>query len=212
MKLSRQKSAKGKLILEIKDASEWFANTLRRLCIAEVPTLAIELVEIHKNDAITYDEILSHRLGLIPLTTDLAGYKLATEEEFESQEFLAQSSVKFTLHAKGPCVVHAKDLKGKDPKVKPVYGEMPIVKLLEGQEVELEATAVLGQGRRHAKWSPCHAYFRRLEEPKEGETATSFLFTLESWGQLSPEEIVESAIEQHNQQLKEFEKLLAEVK
>jgi DNA-directed RNA polymerase subunit D len=162
MKINKVK-AKGNLLeLEMKDTNDWYVNTLRRLMINEVPTMAIEVVSIHKNDSILYDEVLAHRLGLVPLTTDLSSYTLPTKEEMDTQEYLAQSSVKMTLEAKGPCIVYAKDLKSKDPKVKPVFPDTPITKLLDGQEISLEATAVLGTGKVHAKWSAGHVFYRKI--------------------------------------------------
>jgi DNA-directed RNA polymerase subunit D len=56
-----------------------FANALRRIMISEVPTMAIEWVDFKKNDSAMYDEILAHRLGLIPLTYDKKAYKLPEE-------------------------------------------------------------------------------------------------------------------------------------
>lgn len=162
MKLAKLKSKANVLELEMKDTQDWYANTLRRLMMHEVPTMAIESVEMHKNDSILYDEVLTHRLGLIPLTTDLSSYALPSKEEKESGDYLAQSSVKLTLEAKGPCIVFAKDLKSKDPKVKPVFPEMPIVKLLENQELNFEATAVMGIGKEHAKWSAGHVFYRKV--------------------------------------------------
>ncbi|KAL9124435.1 MAG: hypothetical protein Q9217_006234 [Psora testacea] len=55
------------------DAS--LANAFRRILIAEIPTLAIENVYIRANDSIIADEVLSHRLGQIPLTGPLSGLK-----------------------------------------------------------------------------------------------------------------------------------------
>jgi len=46
------------------------ANALRRILLAEVPTIAIETVYIYENTSIIQDEILSHRLGLIPIHAD----------------------------------------------------------------------------------------------------------------------------------------------
>lgn len=218
MKLAKTKAKGNFLDMEMHGTTDWYVNTLRRLMLSEVPVIAIELVEISKNDSVLYDEIIAHRLGLIPLTTDLSSYVLPTQEETDSQEYLAQSSCKLTLEAKGPCIVYAKDLKSSDPKVKPVYPEMPIAKLLEGQELRLIATAVMGKGRTHAKWSAGHVYYKRLglddtknEEQPEGPV-TDFEFHLESWGQLSTKEIVSAAVEEYNKQLKEFDTLVSEIK
>lgn len=54
-----------KFILSETDTS--IANTLRRIMIAEVPTLAIDLVEFHENSTVLNDEYIAHRLGLVPI-------------------------------------------------------------------------------------------------------------------------------------------------
>ena len=144
----------------VKGTTPAFANALRRTVIEDVPTMAIEDVEFRKNSSILYDEMIAHRLGLIPLTTDAKSYMLPEDVE-EDQRESARCKLTMTLKAKGPCVVYAKDIETKDPKVKPVYGDMPIVKLLKGQNIELECGAYLGKGKDHVKWSPGHIFYKQ---------------------------------------------------
>lgn len=257
MKLTTVLKEREHLVVLCEDASYAQMNTLRRLCMSDVPVMAIEAVEFTKNSGILYDEMVALRLGLLPLTTDLDSYSLPTPEERESGDYSAKASVKASLSAKGPCMVYAQDLSFKDPKVKPVYPDMPIVQLLEGQEIELVATAVLGLGRDHAKWSPGLAYYRQRPKIIISKTADAkaiatnlkdleldalsekggkltvdekkllltehagayedvssdlsveyvddaFVFVIESWGQLSPTTIINTAIERLQLQLKEF--------
>ena len=151
---------KGKLSFILKDSAPVYANTLRRLMIDEVPTMAIEEIEFQKNNSILYDEAIAHRLGLVPLKTDLKSYNLPDKCKCEGKG-CNRCQLKLVLKAtKGSGVVYASELKSKDPAIKPVFPEMPIVKLLKGQTLELEATAVLGRGREHMKWSACHAWYK----------------------------------------------------
>ena len=151
---------KGKLSFILKDSNPVYVNTLRRMMVDEVPTMAIEEVEFQKNNSILYDETIAHRLGLIPLKTDLKSYNLPDKCMCVGNGCF-RCQLKMVLRAtKGSGVVYASEIKSKDPAVKPVYPEMPIVKLLKGQTLELEATAVLGRGREHMKWSPCHVWYK----------------------------------------------------
>ena len=144
----------------LKESTPAFGNTIRRLVLEEVPTMAIEDVEFRKNNSILYDEIVAHRLGLIPLTTDLSSYTLPEECKCKGKG-CARCQLKLTLKAKGPCIVYASDIKTRDSAVKPVHPKTPIVKLLKGQAIELEATAVLGKGKQHNKWCPAHIYYKQ---------------------------------------------------
>jgi len=151
---------KKELSFILKYSNPVLANTLRRLMIDEVPTMAIEEVEFSKNNSILYDEIIAHRLGLIPLKTDLKSYNLTDKCKCEGKG-CNRCQLKMVLKSGTKAgTIYASDIKSKDPAVKPVYGDMPIVKLLKGQSLEIEATATLGRGKDHVKWSPCHAYYK----------------------------------------------------
>jgi len=161
MELVLLDQSKDKLELSfiLKKATPALANAVRRAIISLVPTLAIEDLEIIKNSSVLYDEMLAHRLGLIPLITDLSTYVLPEKCKCNG-EGCASCQVKFTLSAKGPCKVYAKDVKFHDPKIKAVYGDMLIVELDTDQEMEVQGVAVLGRGRDHAKFSPGVAYYK----------------------------------------------------
>ncbi|MFH1307479.1 MAG: DNA-directed RNA polymerase subunit D [archaeon] len=151
-----QKS-KEKMIIE-DEMDESLANAIRRSAL-EIPILAVNEVEIYKNDSALYDEIIAHRLGLIPLVTD----KTFTEQDKCTckGKGCAKCSVQLKISTKGKISVFSGDLKGK---AKVVYDKMPIVILAEGQELELVATATLGKGINHTKYSPGLIYYRNLAE------------------------------------------------
>ena len=146
---------KEKVVFET-DMSDSLANAIRR-SVLEIPTLAIDEVEFFKNDSALFDEVIAHRLGLIPLETG----KTFTEREKCSckGKGCAKCSVDLKIKIKGPCTAYSKDLKGKG---KVAHQEMPIVILGKEQELELVARAKLGKGTEHAKYSPGLVYYRNL--------------------------------------------------
>ncbi len=142
------------------EIDESLANAIRR-SVLEIPILAIDEVEFFKNDSVLYDEVLALRLGLIPLKTEK---NLVLREKCSCKgKGCSKCSVQLSIKAKGPVTVYSKDLKGS---AEVVYGEMPIVKLEEGQELELVATARLGKGIEHTKFSPGLVYYRNVPELK----------------------------------------------
>lgn len=165
-------------ILELKEDSIVFvlsktdtsiANALRRIMISEVPTMAIDLVEIENNNTVLQDEFISHRLGLIPLSSHKMN-KFNYTRDCSCMERCIHCSVEFTLQVS--CTdditkdVTSLDLHSTDPDVAPVdqlaslgnEGKdetgILIVKLKKGQELRLRAIAKKGVGKEHAKWSP----------------------------------------------------------
>ncbi|MBT7903346.1 DNA-directed RNA polymerase subunit D [Candidatus Woesearchaeota archaeon] len=158
----------GKISFVLEQSSPAFANMLRRSIINDIPTMAIEDVEFRKNTSVLYDEIVAHRLGLIPIKTDLKSYNLPANCACEGAG-CAKCSLKLTLKAKGPGVVYASEIESQDPKVVPVHPKMPIVKLTKGQQIEIEATAILGTGSEHSKWSAGHCFFKCKPDIKIGK-------------------------------------------
>jgi len=125
------------------------ANAIRR-SLNEVNVLAVDEVDIYKNDSALYDPILAHRIGLIPLKTSKTGIK----------------KLQLKLKVKGGEVL-AGEL-GKDV----AFPEMQLVLLEKDQELELVARAKLGCGKEHSKFSPGLLYYRylpKIELSAEGE-------------------------------------------
>jgi DNA-directed RNA polymerase subunit D len=161
-------STKEKLIFVLRGVPQEFANSIRR-SMYEVPILAIDEVEISKNDSVLYDEMIAHRLGLIPLKADKKTYTEKNECSCKGKG-CAKCTASLVLKAKGPGVVYSKDLKSK--VVEAVFPEMPIVTLQDGQELEIVAEARLGKGKEHVKWSPGLVWVRaypKIEISKECE-------------------------------------------
>ncbi len=171
----------------LSDTSPAFANALRRIIMAEVPVMAIDDVMILENNSVMYDEILAHRLGLIPVTTDQT-YNLPEECTCKSELGCEKCRASFSLEieASDPVeVVYTSHLKPENPDVRPVSDKIPIVKLAQGQRIKLEAYARLGRGNVHAKWQPVSACTYSYDEK-----ARTFNFLVESTGTLPPEKLV----------------------
>jgi len=128
--------------------NETLANAIRRY-LGHVPVLAIDEVEIEKNDSPLYDETIAHRIGLIPLKTD----KTVNEK--------TTANLKISIDKEG--VIYSGGLKGS---VKVVYDKIPITLINKGQEFELTATARAGKGLEHAKFSPGLMFYRNLSSAK----------------------------------------------
>ena len=157
-----------KTTFRLREVNASFANALRRTMISKVPTMAVEEVSFTQNSSALYDEVVALRLGLIPLTSDPS---FLSEEECKCKgKGCAKCTVTLNLDKTGPCTVYAKDLVSSDPRVVPAFPDMPIVILLEGQEIRIEAYAVKGVGTKHTKWSPCwvsYQYFPNVRVLKD---------------------------------------------
>ena len=171
------------LIFDIKGVDPTLVNTLRRIMIAEIPTMAIETVIINQNTSIIPDEVLAHRLGLVPILADANDFI----EKLPDDEFNDKNSMKFTLNVKcytdknGKVInekIYSKDLifepQGEQEKkfynsqtkkysIGLVHDDILLNQLAPGMEIELECYCVKGIGRTHAKWSPvCTAFYKLI--------------------------------------------------
>jgi DNA-directed RNA polymerase subunit D len=133
-----------------------FANALRRTMLTRVPAMTIDEVLVLENTSVMYDEILAHRLGLIPLVTDLDSYNLPQECDCEGKGCsLCQCTLTLEKESGGEeLVVSSGDLVSQDPKIVPATDDIPLVKLAPNQRLIIEAYARLGTGAENAKFQP----------------------------------------------------------
>ena len=119
--------------------------------LSELPKLAIEDVTIYDNTSPLFDEIIAHRLGMIPFPTDL---KLLTfkDECTCKGNGCPNCTVRYTLSKEGEGTVYSGDLQPEEKSWAIKEDRIPIVELSKDQRIILEVEAVLGRGKEHAKW------------------------------------------------------------
>ncbi len=108
-----------------------FANALRRTILSEVPTFAVDEVEFLENDSALFDEIIAHRLAMIPLMTPHERFSLDALE-------LDDYTVTLSLEAEGPGMVYSGDLKSSDEDVKPANPNIPHSKARRRSETNVQ--------------------------------------------------------------------------
>lgn len=163
-KLELLSQSDNKLSFRLTSADLSFANSIRRVIISEVPTMAIEQVVVKENTSPLFDEFICHRLGLVPLVSeDVDKYVYARDCNCESK--CPRCSVEFRIKKfcdKEKMDVTTEDIelvnsdKNRKIDVAPVKYNPPIViaKLAQNQKIDMYLTARKGIGKAHAKWSP----------------------------------------------------------
>ena len=165
-----------KIRILLTDTDRSFVNSIRRSLISDTPKMAIDTVrfelgtiemddEVWETNGPIPDEMIAQRLAMLPIPT--------RHDEFYFQDSCPNCSelvvedrgcplctMLFTCKTFGTeegRMVTAGDMNflGEDYlSISEKYRSIPITKLFRGQMIEFYATAVMGRGRDHAKWSP----------------------------------------------------------
>ena len=186
--------------VKIKGVPLQYVNALRRICLNGVPIYAVESVDMLENSSVLADEGIAHRIGLIPLKTDLSASKDGNEND----------KIMLTLDSgvsDETRTILSGELKSQDDNVIPTSNDIPIVTLAPGQSIKFEAYARLGKGTEHARWNSANVA-TLTETEKDDEK----ILTVESTGALNPKHIILSSVEQLSNKLSEFKTIMSEIK
>jgi len=184
-----------KIAIKLKGVPLQYANALRRVCLNGVPVFAIDTVDIIENTSVLPDEGLAHRLGLIPLKTDLSQINI---NESDKILLVLDSGESDQTRA-----VLSGELSSEDDTVKPVSDKIPIVQLAPGQKIKIECYARLGRGTEHAKWNSSNIS-TLTDTDKDDEK----ILTVESTGALNPEQIVLEGVQEVSRRVVEFKDMI----
>ena len=195
-----------KIAIKLKGIPLQYANALRRVCLNGVPVFAIDTVDIIENTSVLPDEGLAHRLGLIPLKTDLGRFNEPSKCDCQSESGCSNCKILLVLDSDESQVtrtVLSSELLSEDDTVKPVSDKIPIIQLAPGQKIKLECYARLGRGTEHAKWNSSNIS-TLTDTSKDNEK----ILTIESTGALNPEQIVLEGVQEVSRRVVEFKDMI----
>ena len=164
--------------------------------------MAIDDVVMIDNSSVVHDEAVAHRLGMIPLRTDLKRFVMPHNCDCKSTLGCSKCRVLLVLDSEATertRIVTSGELKSEDEEVKPVSNEIPILTLAPGQKVKFEAYARLGNGKSHAKWQPTSSAV-----VKDGENENESILIIETNLALRPDEVILAAADMLNAKIRNF--------
>jgi DNA-directed RNA polymerase subunit D len=199
-----------KISVKLKGVSLQYANALRRVCLNGVPVFAIDTVDIIENSSVLPDEGLAHRLGLIPIKTDLTRFNEPSKCDCQSESGCSNCRVMLVLDSGDSDVTRtilSNELSSEDDSIKPTSDKISIVQLTQGQRIKVECYARLGRGTEHAKWNSAN-----ISTLTDTDKKDESVLTVESTGALSPEQIILAGVDEVSNRLVEFKDMINEIK
>jgi DNA-directed RNA polymerase subunit D len=196
-----------RIVLRFDNVPRQYINAIRRISISEVPTLAIDDVVMMENSSVMHDEAIAHRLGLIPLRTDLKRFVMPEDCDCNNSLGCSKCRVLLVLNSEAndkTKLVSSGELVSEDDVVRPVSKDIPIIILAPSQKLKFEAYAKLGLGSSHAKWQPTTCSI-----VTDGTEQNQSILTIETTGALTAEETTIAAIQKLNTKIKDFSNTIA---
>lgn len=188
MEIKQIKKGDRKIKFMLKGVNPAFVNGIRRAIQASVKSFAVDTVNIYENTSVMFNEMLAHRMGMLPIQADTKTYK-------------KKDKVTLMIEKEGPCTVYSKDITSTDPKIEVVDKKIPIVKLAKGQRLKAEMEAIVDSGKSHTKWVTGILSYNYDKDV--------FNISLESFGGMEPKEILIQAAEEMKEKTEGLRKALS---
>ena len=181
------------------------ANAIRRIMIAEVPTMAIDFARIMQNTCCIHDDMIAQRIGLIPfVSTNVDKF----DYHWNNSEGLSEVEYELNVINTGDEIIEvtSNDLKMKNVNnytgyIKNIYKSVTVVdmgnpivitKLAKGQQLYFICSVRKGISQEHAKFQPTSSVGYEILPDNE------FLFKVETVGSLTPSEVIEKTFDIFN--------------
>lgn len=148
----------------LKNTTLAFANSIRRILLSEIPTMSIDIVQIQQNDSVLPDDLLIHRLGLIPM--QLKGNDLLHSYECECDSFCEMCSINLTLDVTGG-EIHSNAFVSDSQLNLRIEKNILICKLARNQRIALNAIVRKNIGKYNAKYSAANVVEFSYDEYNE---------------------------------------------
>ena len=137
MKINVEELKPKKAVLKIEDTKPYFVNSIRRVMLSELPKLTVNEVVIYDNTSPLFDEIISHRIGMVPIPTDLSLLSFRDECVCKGKG-CPNCTVRYTLSKEGEGVVYSGDLQPEETSWAITEDKITIVELYNDQRLILD--------------------------------------------------------------------------
>jgi len=158
---------------QIKGFDLCFSNALRRTLLNEISTMSIDKVYFYDNSSILNDEVIAHRLGLIPIFISPKIIDYLKEKKLTKKlKILFSFSINHPNTFSRNVSIYSNSIKLKNYSilgnlfknfsVKPAFKDILIAKLNPGQKIDCECECLIATGNTHAKFSPVGTTFYKI--------------------------------------------------
>lgn len=149
--LTKEKVNNSYLKITFPNSSPSLPNSLRRILLSEIPSVSLDIIHVSENTSVLPDDLLIHRLGLVPMFTnkELINFTECQCDGFcENCTIVADLQIENISH--NVLTVSSSNLKCADA----TFSNLPLAKLAKGQKIDVRCIGRKNIGKFNSKFSP----------------------------------------------------------